>query len=275
MIATRICSKARFVVNIARVCFDKGCDKVGDKGSKARVLVVSLLLLTLSGRAADLREARELLKKREPAKAATVLRQMSAQQPADPWLAYDSGVAAYTAGDFQQADKIWQELAAAELPNKLRDQVWDQIGNVSYRLGEQVPTSTAEDALPRWESSREAYRIVLASRPKDKIAAHNVQVVELRLAKLHAQLAQRLLKEAEKKSLQQTIEKLQAALDHQRTARELDPLNDQYKQDVRKTEQQLAQKMTEKAAQEEGKADKTLDNPTPSEWETKRAEEDL
>jgi len=107
------------------------------------------------------------------------------------------------------------------------------------------------------------------------VAGHNLQVVELKLAKLHAQLAQRLLNEAEKKSLQQTIEKLQAALDHQRTARELDPQNEQYKQDARKTEQQLAQKMTEKGAQEEARADKTLDNPDPQSWETKQAEEHL
>jgi len=238
-------------------------------------ILVTLLLLALSGTAADLREPRELLKQKEPAKAATMLQQMSAQQPGDPWLAYDSGVAAYAAGDFQQADKIWQALAALELPNKLRDQVWTQIGNVSYRLGEQVPSSVAEDALPPWESSREAYRIVLASKPKDKMAGHNLQVVELRLAKLHAQLAQRLLKEAEKKSLQQTIEKLQAALDHQRTARELDPQNEQYKQDAAKIEQQLAQKMTEKAAQEEAKADKTVNNPDPPSWEAKQAVEHL
>jgi len=279
MKATRACSKTTFLVAVVAklvgVHFDKGYDKVGDKGLKARAILVSLLLLAFSGSAADLREPRELLKQKDPAKAATLLREMSAQQPGDPWLAYDSAVAAYAAGDFQQADKIWQELAARELPNKLRDQVWTQIGNVSFRLGEQAPNSAPEDALPPWESSREAYRIVLASKPKDKVAGHNLQVVELKLAKLHAQLAQRLLKEAEKKSLQQTIEKLQAALDHQRTARELDPQNEQYKQDARKTEQQLAQKMTEKAAQEEARADKTVNNPDPESWETKQAEEHL
>jgi len=87
------------------------------------------------------------------------------------------------------------------------------------------------------------------------VAGHNLQVVELKLAKLHAQLAQRLLNEAEKKSLQQTIEKLQAALDHQRTARELDPQNEQYKQDARKTSSNLP-KDDGKRRQEEARADK-------------------
>src|SRR5437762_3096536 len=147
MKAIRAGSAMPFFVAVANFVggrFDKGCDK----GFKARAILASLLLLAFSGKAADLREPRELLKQKEPAKAATLLLQMSAQQPGDPWLAYDSAVAAYAAGDFQQADKIWQELAALELPNKLRDQVWTQIGNVSYRLGEQVPSSVAEDALP-------------------------------------------------------------------------------------------------------------------------------
>jgi len=145
MKATRDHSTAPFFVAIAKFVggrFDKGCDKVGDKGFEARAILASLLLLAFSGSAADLREPRELLKQKEPAKAATLLRQMSAQQPGDPWLAYDSAVAAYAAGNFQQADKIWQELAARELPNKLRDRVLDAnrqrllpVGRTSSKLG--------------------------------------------------------------------------------------------------------------------------------------------
>src|SRR5690349_14008806 len=132
---------------------------------KPNILFSLLLLLPVSIRAADLQEARQFLKQNQPDKAAVEIRQLRAQQPGDSWLVYDAGVAAYASKDYEQADKIWQELAALELPNKLRDQVWNQIGNVSYRLGEQAPSSAPEDALPRWESSREAYRIVLASRP--------------------------------------------------------------------------------------------------------------
>ena len=240
--------------------------------TKAAILTLLFCSVALS---ADLRDAKDLLRQDQPAKAADLLRDLRAQHPDDPWLTYDSAVTAYVSRDYQQADKIWQELAATELPAKLRDKVWTQIGNVSFRLGEQVEHSAPEDALPHWEQSREAYRVVLAAQPKDKMAVHNLKVVELRLAKLHAQLAQRLLKEAEKKSIEQTIEKLQAALDHQRTAQELDPQNEQYKQDVQKTEQQLAAKVTEKAVKEEKKADNALNNPTPNDWETKQAEEHL
>src|SRR2546421_4647732 len=113
--------------------------------------IFSLLLLLPFLARADLRQARELLKQNQPQKAGQMLSDMTAQQPGDPWLRYDSGVAAYASRDFQQADKIWQEMAGLELPNKLRDNVWTQIGNVSFRLGEQVEHSVPEDALPRWE----------------------------------------------------------------------------------------------------------------------------
>ncbi len=234
-----------------------------------------LLLAAASAGAADLRQAREWMQQQQPAKAGEVLRELAGRQPEDPWLIYDAGVAAYAAKNYAQADKTWQELAARELPPKLRDKVWTQIGNVSYRFGEQTEAGTPDQALPQYEQSREAYRIVLAARPRDKMAAYNLRVVELKLARLHTALAQRLLKEAQNKPLQQTIEKLEAALDHQRTAEELDPQNEQYKQDVQKTEQQLAQKFTEKAAQEEKKADNTLNNPSPPEWEVRQAVENL
>ena len=238
------------------------------------VTAVLFLLLCFPCRA-DLRQAKDLMKQNQPAKAKEVLQNMITKQPGDPWLVYDSAVAAYAAKDFQQADKIWEDLAGTELSEKLRDKVWTQIGNVSYRLGEQVEEKTPEEALPKWEQSREAYRVVLATRPKDKMAQHNLKVVELKLAKLHLRLAQRLHKEAQNKNLQETIEKLEAALDHERTAQELDPQSQEAKEAVQQTEKQLAEKLAQRATQEEKKADNVINNPQPSDWERNRAVEDL
>jgi len=238
-------------------------------------LAVMLLLPALPSFGTELGQARELMQQNQPAKAGELVRQLMTEKPSDPWLAYDAGVAAYAAKDYQQADKIWQELAARELPPKLRDKVWTQVGNVSFRFGEQTETTAADLALPQYEQSREAYRVVLAARPKDKMAVYNLKVVELKLAKIHVQLAQRLLKEAQHKSLQETIDKLEAALDHQRTAQDLDPQNESYKQEVKKIEKQLAEKVVEKAAQEEKRADNAIEKARLSDWEAKNAEENL
>lgn len=236
----------------------------------------AVLLLSAVPLFADLHEAKALMKQNQPGKAGEVLRQLQTQQPADPWLAYNAGVAAYAAKDYQQADKIWQELAAKPLPNKLRDQVWTQIGNVSFRLGEPLETSAPDRALTQWEQSREAYRVSLVAQPKDKVVANNLSVVERKLAKLHAQLAKRLVQETQKeRSTQKAIEKLEAALDHQRTAQMLAPKDEEIKQDQKKIEEALAEKYTKKATDEEKRADSTLENKNANAWQQKEAEKNL
>lgn len=239
--------------------------------------LASLLLGAISVCAeANLREARDLMRRNEPAKAEMVLRELQAQAPSDPWLAYNAGVAAYAAMDFQSADKIWQDLAARTLPIALRDQVWTQIGNVSFRLGEQKESEAPTEALTQWEQSREAYRVAQVARPRDKVVANNLRVVELRLAKLHARLAKQLVHETEKEhSRQKAIEKLEAALDHQRTAQSLAPKDEEIKQDQKKIETTLAEKYSQKAAEEEKRADGALENKNANSWEQKEAEKNL
>jgi tetratricopeptide (TPR) repeat protein len=224
---------------------------------------------------ADLNEARQALKQSQPQKATEVLRRLQAQTPADPWLAYNLGVAAYAARDFDTADTIWQELATRELPEELRDQVWVQIGNVSFRKSEPLEEKDPQTAMPLQEQSREAYRIFLVTHPKDKTVNYNLKVVELRLARIHARLASQLLKEVPNKSLEQQIEIMQAALDHQRTAQNLDPKNTDYTKEVQNTEQTLAVKYAQKAAQEEQRVDSIVRNPNANNWEREHAAEQL
>ena len=148
-------------------------------------IIATLALLAVPAFGADLREARRLMVENQPAKAGDVLRQLSAQTPDDPWLIYDTGVAAYAARDYESADRIWQQLAATPGPERLRGRVWTQIGNVSYRRGELVETSAPEKALAPWEQSLEAYKVVLAAKPQDKLVLANKGLVELKLAELH------------------------------------------------------------------------------------------
>ena len=241
-------------------------------------IIAALTLLTVSVWAADLREAQKFIKENQPAKAGEVLRALSAQTPNDPWLVYNTAVAAYAAKDYETADKVWEQLAATQLPGKLRDQVWTQIGNVSYRKGEALEASSPEMALAPWEQSLEAYKVVLSAKPKDKLASSNKSVVELRLAELHQRLAKKLLQQVHQnpqQPVERQIEQLQAALDHQRTAQSLDQKNAQLKQETRQTEKELAEKFIQKAGQEEKRADSTVQNPNANQWEQKQAQENL
>lgn len=240
---------------------------------KMKSAIISLALLCAFGLYAEggLKEAKRLMEENKPAEAVRILIEEIRYKPYDPWLNYNFGVALYAQKNFDEAEKVWQELASAPLPKDLQDKVWTQIGNVSFRKGESYEESSPENALPFYEQSREAYRIAIATKPKDKVAVHNLKVVELRLAKLHSRLAKRLLSDTKNKSLKETIEKLQAALDHQRTAKDLDPKNEEYATDVADTEKRLSQKFTEKARQEEQRADSVVNNPSPQNWEREQA----
>jgi len=246
-------------------------------GGSAFVAVCAVLLACVGPVQArpDLSEAKRLLREGQPAKATELLRQIMAQKPDDPWLLYDIGVTAYAAKDYQKADEIWQNLAARQLPSGLRDKVWFQIGNVSYRSGEQNEATVPEEAVAKWEQSLEAYKIVMAAHPRDKETKFNQAVVERKLARLHAQMARQLIQESQRQNRDTQIEKLEAALDHQHAAERLEPENQQYQQEARQTEKQLSQKFTEKAKDEEKSTDRTVENPQASKWERQHAEEQL
>src|SRR5580765_7097452 len=185
-------------------------------------LIIALLTTAVSA-LADVREARQLLP-RDAGAAAEHLRGLLASKPDDPWLIYNAAVAAYAAHDYARADEEWQRLAAMPLPEELRDQVWLQIGNVSYRLVQPQIEPEPEAAVARLEQSREALRVALSANKKNKIAKQNLVFIEKELEKVYARLAQRLAQEALKEpSIPKAIEKLEAALTYAQQAQAMNP----------------------------------------------------
>jgi tetratricopeptide (TPR) repeat protein len=222
-----------------------------------------------------LSQARKMIDNNQPEEAIKLLNSVLQEKPSDPYILYDIAVAEYTAKNYDEADKIWQELAATTLPKKLQGKVWMQIGNVSFRKGEPYEQSAPEQALPMYEQSLEAYRVALATYPRDSLTKHNMKVVQEKLARLHTVLAQKLLNDIEKKSLKEQIEKLEAALDHERTAKELVPKNEEYARNAENTEKQLSSALTQRATQQEQRADSTMNNPSAQKWEREQAIKNL
>jgi tetratricopeptide (TPR) repeat protein len=238
-------------------------------------LTAALLLMTLPAWA-EMRDAKQAMKQQQPAKAGEAISAMLEKKPDDLWLQYDAGVVAYAQKDYARADKIWQELAARPLPPKLQDKVWMQIGNVSFRMGEAQVATKPEEALPQWEQSREALRVAVNSNKRNHPAQNNLSYVESELAKLHAKLARRLIQDVKKEwDTKRQIEKLQAALDHQVAAQNLQPKDEEIKKEVKKTEQLLAEKFDDKAKKEEKTADNIIAKAEQNSWERKQAEEQL
>ena len=218
-------------------------------------------------------DAERTLLQQDPAKAAAQLAGQLAQAPGDPWLLYNAGVAAYAAKDYARADEMWQQLAAAQMPDALREQAWLQIGNVSYRLVQPQIEKEPDTAVARLEQSREAFRVALAFNKKNKTAAQNLRVIESELEKVYARLAKRLADEAKKEAwVPKAIEKLEAALTYAQQAKALNPKDPQREQEKQDIEKALANKLDQRAAQEEKTADQR--NPENA-WDRKDAQEHL
>jgi hypothetical protein len=237
------------------------------------------LLATMLPAFADLREARQLLP-RDAGAAAEHLRGLLATKPDDLWLMYNAAVAAYAAHDYQRADEEWQRLAALPLPEDLQEQVWLQIGNVSYRLVQPQIDSEPDAAVPRLEQSREALRVAVTSNKKNKIAAQNLVFIEKQLEKVYARLAQRLAQEAAKEpSIPKAIEKLEAALSYAQQAQALNPKDAQRETERKEIEKALAEKHDQLAAEHERTADRrNLNNQSErqnAEHELQRASENF
>jgi tetratricopeptide (TPR) repeat protein len=231
-----------------------------------------LAILAAAPAWAGLETERQLLKQ-DPAKAAAQLQEQLARSPGDPWLLYNSAVAFYAAKDFTKADEAWQQLAATQMPDKLREQVWLQIGNVSYRLVQPQIEKEPDLAVSRLEQSREAFRVALAFNKKNKAASDNLRFVEAELEKVYARLAKRLADEAKKeKWAPRAVEKLEAALTYAQQAQALNPKDQQRQQEKQDIEKALAQRLDQRAEQEEKTADQR--NPENA-WERKDAQEHL
>jgi tetratricopeptide (TPR) repeat protein len=239
---------------------------------KTPAFTLCLLAAVSSPAWAGLEAERELLKQ-DPAKVATQLQQQLAQKPSDPWLLYNVAVASYAAKDFAKADETWQQLAATQMPDSLREHVWFQIGNASYRMVQPQIEKEPDLALTRLEQSREAFRVSLAFNKKNKQTADNLRFVETELEKVYARLAKRLADEAKKENwVPRAVEKLEAALTYAQQAQSLNPKDQQRQQEKQDIEKALAQRLDQRAAQEEKVADQR--NPENA-WDRKDAQERL
>lgn len=235
-----------------------------------------LLLALLAANAsalADLPFAQELLKS-DPARALEYVKGLLEKKPDDPWLLYDAGVAAYAAKDFAKADETWQQLASASLPDGLAEQVWLQIGNVSYRLVQPQIGSRPDAAVARLEQSREAFRVAMGLNKRNQTAAQNLALVERELEKVYARLARQLVAEAQKEEWDRakTIERLQAALSYAQQAQALNPRSPERESEKVEIEKLLAEALDRKAAGHEKTADERNEG---NSWERENAREEF
>jgi hypothetical protein len=188
-----------------------------------------------------------------------------------PWTNYNAGVQAYARHDYADALRRWQDLSLEPLPRGLRRQVWFQLGNVEFRLGEPLEANTPEQAAELWRRSCEDYRVVLTAKPRDDSTRHNLALVERRLARLLQKLGNESFASAKDKPLDDAINRLTAATEDLNEAVTLAPQERDIRADRDRADQALREKLLERARQTEAQGDEAARQENV--WSEQRAEE--
>jgi hypothetical protein len=129
----------------------------------------------------------------------------------NPWRNYNEGVEAYAKGEYAMAFQRWQDLSIRKVPTALQRRVWFQLGNVQFHLGEPLEQGSPEEAAELWRRSREAYCSVLKTKPRDRDARHNLELVQKRLALLTHRLGLEAFRTSDGKDLDTAIDLLRTS----------------------------------------------------------------
>jgi Ca-activated chloride channel family protein len=109
-----------------------------------------------------------------------------------PVIAYNTGTAAYRAGQFSQAERAFQQAitaAPSSDPKRLADQedAYYDLGNTLYRAGQKTEQSAPQDTIKQWEQAVKAYDTALQLRPDDADSKYNRDLVKRKIEALKQQ----------------------------------------------------------------------------------------
>ena len=105
---------------------------------------------------------------------------------------YNSGTAAYRAGQFPQAAQAFQQAinqAPSSNAKRLADQqdAYYNLGNALYRTGQKTEQSSPQETLQKWNDAVKAYETALQLRANDADSKYNRDLVKRKIAALQQQ----------------------------------------------------------------------------------------
>jgi Ca-activated chloride channel family protein len=109
-----------------------------------------------------------------------------------PVEAYNSGTAAYRAGQFSQAVQAFQQSITHDPSNdaeRLSDQqdAYYNLGNALYRAGQKTAKGDTKETLKKWNEAVNAYETALQLRADDADSKYNRDLVKRKIAALQQQ----------------------------------------------------------------------------------------
>lgn len=187
-------------------------------------LLTALALLGPQASAAlDVKPLQSLIASGRAPEALKELAAALERDPDNPRLLYDVGVAAYAAGEYEEA-LVALDRAEALGGKSLARKAQFQKGNAEFKLGEATQRSNLEETISRWRESLRQFTTLLR-QTDDPEAKANFEFVRRRLMDVLLADAKRNLDEARRPNapLAQKLEKLRNAFERYTAARETDP----------------------------------------------------
>jgi Ca-activated chloride channel family protein len=179
-----------FITDRRRVERTEAILQAGNPALKRLVGTPLILVLLALAPATAQASSRQALKAYEAGKYREAQREFERllqRKPNDPRLNYNAGTTAYRAGDFARATN---ELSTATLASdpKLLENVYYNLGNASYRLGEHAPDPS--ETIGHWKEALARYDSALKLNAKDADARFNRDLVAKKLEELEKQQPQ-------------------------------------------------------------------------------------
>lgn len=114
----------------------------------------------------------------------------AAKEPAKAELHFNTGAAAYKAGDYAQAASGFQQsLKTEQVP--VQQGAYFNLGNTQYRLGQKTEKTSAQETIKTWEEAVKSYDAALQIKPDDADAKHNRDLVQRKIEQLKKQEEQK------------------------------------------------------------------------------------
>jgi Ca-activated chloride channel family protein len=125
----------------------------------------------------------------------------AAKEPAKAELQFNTGSAAYKAGDYAKATNAFQNsLKTEQVP--VQQSAYYNLGNTQYRLGEKTEKENPQETITTWEKAVKSYDAALQIKSDDADAKHNRDVVQRKIEQLKKQEEQKKQQQQNQKDQQ-------------------------------------------------------------------------
>jgi len=149
-----------------------------------------LLFAGLASTQASQQSAERAYQKGDFAKSQQDYAAVAAKEPAKAEIQFNSGSAAYKAGDYGQAASGFEKsLKTEQVP--LQQEAYYNLGNTKYRLGQKTEKENPQETIKTWDQAVKSYDAALQIKAADADAKHNRDFVQQKIEQLKKQEEQK------------------------------------------------------------------------------------